>query len=71
MSAGPRDVTPGVACPSTALAGTNELSIVLPLLSLLSGIAKRLWPGSIDYIDAFYLILIGVVGLPPHVKQAA
>ncbi|MCP5230504.1 MAG: DUF3096 domain-containing protein [Zoogloeaceae bacterium] len=37
--------------------------IVGPLMALLSGIAILLWPKLLNYIVAFYLILIGVVGL--------
>ena len=37
--------------------------IVGPLMALLSGIAILLWPKLLNYIVAFYLVLIGVVGL--------
>ncbi|HPE79506.1 MAG TPA: DUF3096 domain-containing protein [Gammaproteobacteria bacterium] len=37
--------------------------IVGPLMALLSGIAILVWPKLLNYIVAFYLILIGVVGL--------
>jgi hypothetical protein len=42
--------------------------IVSPLLSLLSGIAILIWPKLLNYIVAFYLILIGVVGLLPQLR---
>lgn len=40
-----------------------NVAIVGPLMALLSGIAILLWPKLLNYIVAFYLILIGVVGL--------
>jgi hypothetical protein len=47
---------------------TTNLLIVSPLLSLLSGIAILVWPRLLNYIVAFYLILIGVVGLLPQLR---
>jgi len=47
---------------------TTNILIVSPLLSLISGIAILVWPRLLNYIVAFYLILIGVVGLLPHLK---
>jgi hypothetical protein len=42
--------------------------IISPLLSLLSGIAILIWPRLLNYIVAFYLILIGLVGLLSHMR---
>ena len=36
-----------------------------PLISLLSGIAILIWPRLLSYIVAFYLIMLGLVGLLP------
>lgn len=36
-----------------------------PLISLLAGIAILVWPKLLNYIVAFYLILVGLVGLIP------
>jgi hypothetical protein len=47
---------------------TMNMLIVSPLLSLLSGIAILVWPRLLNYIVAFYLILIGVVGLLPQLR---
>jgi hypothetical protein len=47
---------------------TMNMLIVSPLLSLLSGIAILIWPRLLNYIVAFYLILIGVVGLLPQLR---
>jgi len=47
---------------------TMNMLIVSPVLSLLSGIAILVWPRLLNYIVAFYLILIGVVGLLPQVR---
>ena len=47
---------------------TTSILIVSPLLSLISGIAILVWPRLLNYIVAFYLILIGVVELLPQLK---
>lgn len=47
---------------------TTNMLIVSPLLSLLAGIAILIWPKLLNYIVAFYLILIGVVGLLPQLR---
>jgi Protein of unknown function (DUF3096) len=47
---------------------SENLFIISPLLSLLSGIAILIWPRLLNYIVAFYLILIGLVGLLPHLR---
>ena len=47
---------------------TENLLLVSPLLSLLSGIAILVWPRLLNYIVAFYLILIGLVGLLSHLR---
>lgn len=43
--------------------------MVSPVISLLAGIAILIWPRLLNYIVAFYLILVGVVGLLPYLKQ--
>jgi len=47
---------------------TTNILIISPLLSLLSGIAILAWPRLLNYIVAFYLILIGVLGLLPQLR---
>jgi len=47
---------------------TTNILIISPLLSLLSGIAILAWPRLLNYIVAFYLILIGVMGLLPQLR---
>lgn len=42
---------------------TMNIVIVGPLMALFSGIAILVWPRLLNYIVAFYLILIGIVGL--------
>jgi hypothetical protein len=41
----------------------TNIFIFGPLVSLLSGVAILIWPRLLNYIVAFYLILIGLVGL--------
>jgi hypothetical protein len=43
----------------------NFVMVGPPLFSLLAGIAILLWPRLLNYIVAFYLILVGLVGLLP------
>jgi hypothetical protein len=45
-----------------------DILIVSPLISLLAGIAILIWPRLLNYIVAFYLILIGLVGLLPQLR---
>jgi Protein of unknown function (DUF3096) len=47
------------------------LNVVLlpPLIALLAGILILLVPRLLNYIVALYLIIIGVVGLLPHVLR--
>ena len=40
-----------------------DIFLIPPLISLLSGIAILIWPHLLNYIVAFYLILIGALGL--------
>ena len=47
---------------------SGNLFMISPLLSLLSGIAILIWPRLLNYIVACYLILIGLVGLLPHLR---
>jgi energy-converting hydrogenase Eha subunit C len=42
--------------------------LVSPLISLLAGVAILIWPRLLNYIVAFYLILIGLVGLLPQLR---
>ncbi|MCG6967996.1 MAG: DUF3096 domain-containing protein [Chromatiaceae bacterium] len=40
-----------------------DVVVIGPLMALLSGIAILIWPRLLNFIVAFYLILIGIVGL--------
>ncbi len=40
-----------------------NIVVIGPLVALLSGVAILVWPRLLSYIVAFYLILVGVVGL--------
>lgn len=42
---------------------TMNVLVIGPLMALLSGVAILVWPRLLNYIVAFYLILIGLVGL--------
>jgi hypothetical protein len=43
----------------------NFIIIGPPLFSLLAGISILIWPKLLNYIVAFYLILLGLMGLMP------
>lgn len=45
---------------------SSSITIISPLLALLSGVAILVWPKLLNYIVAFYLILIGLAGLLPQ-----
>lgn len=44
----------------------NIVLVSTPLLSLLAGILILIFPKVLNYVIAIYLILIGLVGLAPH-----
>lgn len=46
-----------------------DIFIVPSLLALLAGLAILIWPRVLNYIVAFYLILIGLVGLFGHASR--
>ncbi len=45
-----------------------DFAFVPPLVSLLAGIAILVWPRLLNYIVAFYLILMGLTGLLPLLR---
>lgn len=45
--------------------GIDLMLVGPPLMSLLAGVAILIWPTLLNYIVAFYLILVGLVGLLP------
>lgn len=40
-----------------------------PLIALLAGILILIMPRLLSYIVAFYLIIIGILGLAPHLLR--
>jgi hypothetical protein len=44
-----------------------SLSILQPLLALVAGIAVLIFPRILNYVVGGYLVVIGVLGLLPHV----
>ncbi len=44
--------------------------VIPPLLALIAGILILIFPRTLNYIVAFYLILIGVAGLVPVLTGA-
>ncbi len=43
-----------------------SMQILQPLIALLAGIAVLIFPRILNYVVAAYLILVGVLGLLPH-----
>ena len=41
--------------------------LIQPIVALLAGILILIAPGLLNYVVAIYLIIIGVMGLAPHV----
>ena len=44
-----------------------NLVTIQPLVALIAGILILLLPRILNYVVAIYLILIGIVGLSPHI----
>ncbi|MCP5315641.1 MAG: DUF3096 domain-containing protein [Chromatiaceae bacterium] len=45
------------------------MTLLSPLVSILSGIAILAWPRLLSYIVAFYLILFGLMGIIPRLQM--
>jgi hypothetical protein len=43
-------------------------TLVAPIVSLIAGIAILIWPRLLNYIVAFYLIVVGILGLLPQLR---
>jgi hypothetical protein len=46
---------------------TIDLVVIQPLVALIFGILILLMPRILNYLVALYLILIGLIGLWPHI----
>jgi hypothetical protein len=46
---------------------TIDLVVIQPLVALIFGILILLMPRILNYLVAIYLILIGLIGLWPHI----
>jgi hypothetical protein len=46
---------------------TMDIVTIQPLVALLAGILILLFPQILNYVVAIYLILVGIIGLAPHV----
>lgn len=44
-----------------------SMQILQPLIALAAGVAVLLFPRTLHYVIGGYLILIGVLGLLPHI----
>jgi Protein of unknown function (DUF3096) len=59
--------------PATAEWGATFMSInstlILPILALLAGILILLRPRLLNHIVAIYLIVVGIIGLWPHLVR--
>jgi len=47
---------------------TLDPVVVSPLIALVAGILILLMPRLLNYLVAFYLILIGIIGLAHHLQ---
>ncbi len=45
-----------------------SMTILQPLIALIAGIAILIAPRLLNYVVAGYLILVGVLGLQPHLS---
>jgi hypothetical protein len=46
-----------------------DAALLMPLLALIAGVIILIAPRVLNYIVAAYLILIGVLGLLPHLDR--
>lgn len=46
-----------------------EIVVLQPLVALIAGILILIIPRILNYVVAIYLILVGVVGLAPHILR--
>jgi DUF3096 family protein len=46
---------------------TIDIVTIQPLVALIAGILILLLPQILNYIVAIYLILVGIIGLWPHI----
>ncbi len=46
---------------------TLDIVTIQPLVALISGILILLLPQILNYVIAIYLILVGIIGLSPHI----
>jgi hypothetical protein len=45
-----------------------SLGLIASIIALIAGIIILIWPKIINYIIAFYLIIIGIVGIISNVR---
>jgi hypothetical protein len=48
---------------------TLDIVTIQPLVALIAGILILLLPQILNYVIAIYLILVGIIGLSPHILQ--
>jgi hypothetical protein len=53
--------------PTKGLPMTIDIVAIQPLVALIAGILILLVPRLLNYVVAIYLILIGLIGLWPHI----
>jgi hypothetical protein len=46
---------------------TLDIVTIQPLVALIAGILILLLPQILNYVIAIYLILVGIIGLSPHI----
>jgi ABC-type amino acid transport system permease subunit len=47
---------------------TLDLQTISPIVALIAGVLILLMPRLLNYVVAFYLIAIGILGLFPHLR---
>jgi hypothetical protein len=50
---------------------TFDIVVIQPLVALIAGILILLIPRLLNYVVAIYLIVIGLIGLWPHLFRVA
>ena len=44
-----------------------ELGLIISIVTLVAGIIVLIWPKIINYIVAFYLIVVGILGIIDYI----
>jgi hypothetical protein len=68
-SVGPAEAGPNAAIAEEQIHMATNIVVLQPLGALIAGILILIMPRLLNYIVAIYLILIGLIGVAPHLMR--